>query len=48
VGRYAQSAGDDLPDSGTDQDAGLGFPKLSATIALAPYGAYAATKCQRH
>ena len=34
--------------AGTAPDADLGFPKLRATVAPAPYDAYAATQYRRH
>jgi glycine cleavage system aminomethyltransferase T len=36
------------PGAGTDPDADLGFPKLRATVAPAPYDAYAATHYRYH
>jgi vanillate/3-O-methylgallate O-demethylase len=36
------------PGAGTAPDADLGFPKLRATVAPAPYDAYAATQYRRH
>ena len=36
------------PGAGTAPDADLGFPKLRATVAPAPYDAYAATHYRRH
>ena len=36
------------PGAGTAADADLGFPKLRATVAPAPYDAYAATQYRRH
>ena len=36
------------PGVGTASDADLGFPKLRATVAAAPYDAYAATQYRRH
>ena len=36
------------PGPGASPDAGLGFPKLRATVAPAPYDAYAATQYRRH
>jgi hypothetical protein len=47
-GPLRRSADDDLAGAGTDPEAGLGFLKRSATVAPAPYGAYAATKYRRH
>jgi vanillate/3-O-methylgallate O-demethylase len=36
------------PGASAGPDAGLGFPKLRATVAPAPYDAYAATQYRRH
>ena len=36
------------PGAGTAADADLGFPKIRATVAPAPYDAYAATRYRRH
>jgi hypothetical protein len=36
------------PGAGTDPDADLGFPKLRAAVAPAPYDAYAATRYRHH
>ena len=36
------------PGAGTATDADLGFPKIRATVAPAPYDAYAATQYRRH
>jgi vanillate/3-O-methylgallate O-demethylase len=36
------------PGSGTDPDADLGFPKIRATVAPAPYDAHARTLYRRH
>ena len=36
------------PGSGTAPDAELGFPRIRATVAPAPYDAYAATQYRRH
>ena len=36
------------PGAGTAKDAGLGFQKIRATVAPAPYDAYAATQYRRH
>jgi len=36
------------PGAGTDPDADLGFPKVRATVAPAPYDAYAATQYRGH
>ena len=36
------------PGAGTPADADLGFPKIRATVAPAPYDAYAATRYRRH
>ncbi|MGH3249252.1 MAG: hypothetical protein ACRDOI_24020 [Trebonia sp.] len=36
------------PGAGTETDADLGFPKITATVAPAPYDAYAATQYRRH
>jgi vanillate/3-O-methylgallate O-demethylase len=36
------------PGDGTAADAGLGFPRIRATVAPAPYDAYAATQYRRH
>ena len=36
------------PGDGTAPDAALGFPRLRATVAPAPYDAYAATRYRRH
>jgi vanillate/3-O-methylgallate O-demethylase len=36
------------PDAGAATDADLGFPLIRATVALAPYDAYAATQYRRH
>jgi len=36
------------PGSGTAPDADLGFPRIRATVAPAPYDAYAATQYRRH
>jgi hypothetical protein len=36
------------PGASTAPDADLGFPKLRATVAPAPYDAYAATQYRRH
>jgi vanillate/3-O-methylgallate O-demethylase len=36
------------PGAGVGPDADLGFPKLRATVAPAPYDAYAATEYRRH
>ncbi len=36
------------PGAGTGPDADLGFPKIRATVAPAPYDAYAATRYRRH
>jgi glycine cleavage system aminomethyltransferase T len=36
------------PGAGTGQDADLGFHKIRATVAPAPYDAYAATQYRRH
>jgi vanillate/3-O-methylgallate O-demethylase len=36
------------PGAGTDPDADLGFPRIRATVAPAPYDAYAATQYRRH
>ena len=36
------------PGAGTSPEADLGFPKIRATVAPAPYDAYAATQYRRH
>jgi vanillate/3-O-methylgallate O-demethylase len=36
------------PGAGTGTDDDLGFPKIRATVAPAPYDAYAATRYRRH
>ena len=36
------------PGAGTATDADLGFPLIRATVAPAPYDAYAATQYRRH
>ena len=36
------------PGAGRASDADLGFPKLRATVAAAPYDVYAATQYRRH
>jgi vanillate/3-O-methylgallate O-demethylase len=36
------------PGAGTDPEADLGFPRIRATVAPAPYDAYAATQYRRH
>ena len=36
------------PGAGTATDADLGFPVIRATVAPAPYDAYAATQYRRH
>jgi vanillate/3-O-methylgallate O-demethylase len=36
------------PGPGTDTDADLGFPRIRATVAPAPYGAHARTRYRRH
>jgi vanillate/3-O-methylgallate O-demethylase len=36
------------PGAGTAKDADLGFQKIRATVAPAPYDAYAATQYRRH
>jgi len=36
------------PGAGTAKDADLGFQKIRATVAPAPYDAYAATRYRHH
>jgi hypothetical protein len=36
------------PGPGTDTDADLGFPRIRATVAPAPYDAHARTEYRRH
>ena len=38
----------DHPGAGTDPDADLGFPRIRATVAPAPYEAHARTRYRRH
>jgi syringate O-demethylase len=47
-GTQVTVAGGEHPGAGTAPDADLGFPRLRATVAPAPYDAYAATQYRRH